>query len=74
MEGKPGSDLKVAQKISAIKFGWKAIEDMFSREIQRMKDGQSCLGGLKSNFIHRDSLTRLSLNVCPAKILQVWHS
>ena len=51
------------------KFGWKSIEDLFSREIQRMKDGNRVwVPGLKSNFIYRDSWTRL--NVRPAKIMQ----
>lgn len=52
-----------------INFGWKAIEDLFSREIQRMKEGNRVwVPGLKSNFIYRDSWTRL--NVRPAKIMQ----
>lgn len=54
---------------AGIKFGWKAVEDMYSREIQRMKDGNRVwVPGLKSNFIYRDSWTRL--NVRPAKIMQ----
>lgn len=33
-----------------IKFGWKAIEEMFSREIKRMKEGNRVwVPGLKSN-------------------------
>lgn len=52
-----------------INFGWSAIEDMFTREIQRMKEGKRVwVPGLKSNFIYRDSWTRL--NVRPAKIMQ----
>ena len=52
-----------------VKFGWKAIEDMFSREVKRMKNGNRVwVPGLKSNFVYRDSWTRL--NVRPAKIMQ----
>ncbi len=54
---------------AGINFGWKAIENMFYREVQRMKDGHRVwVPGLKSNYIHRDSWTRL--NVRPAKIMQ----
>ena len=54
---------------SGIHFGWKAIEDLYSREIKRMKEGKRVwVPGLKSNFIYRDSWTRL--NVRPAKIMQ----
>ena len=50
-------------------FGWKAIEDMFGREIARMREGKRVwVPGLKPNFIYRDSWTRL--NVRPAKIMQ----
>lgn len=53
-----------------IHFGWKAIQDLFSREIQRMKEGNRVwVPGLKSNYVYRDSWTRL--NVRPAKIMQV---
>jgi len=52
-----------------INFGWKAIEDLFAREVQRMKKGNRVwVPGLKSNYIYRDSWTRL--NVRPAKIMQ----
>ena len=57
-------------KIKECNFGWMAIVDLFSREVEcscsnqlrRVKD-------LWENFIHRDSWTRL--NVKPAKIMQV---
>lgn len=51
-------------------FGWEAIEGMLRREIQRIQSGQLArVPGLKENFVHRDSWTRL--NVKPAKIMQV---
>lgn len=50
-------------------FGWEAIEGMLRREIQRIQSGQLArVPGLKENFVHRDSWTRL--NVKPAKIMQ----
>ena len=59
-------------KIKGCNFGWMAIVDLFSREVEcscsnqlrRVKD-------LRENFIHRDSWTRL--NVKPAKITQITH-
>ena len=53
-----------------ISFGWTAIEDMLSREVQRKKQNQlPRVPGLKENFVDRDPWTRL--NVKPAKIMQV---
>ena len=50
-------------------FGWEAIEGMLRRQIQRIQSGQLArVPGLKENFVHRDSWTRL--NVKPAKIMQ----
>lgn len=52
------------------KFGWKAIEDMLKREVERMKKNELVrVPGLKENYVYRDSWTRL--NVKPAKIMQV---
>ena len=49
-------------------FGLKTIEDMFTREVERMKNSNRVrVPGLKSNFIYRDSWTRL--NVRQAKIM-----
>lgn len=49
-------------------FGWKAIEDMLSREIQRKKQNElPRVPGLKENFVYRDPWTRL--NVKPATIM-----
>ena len=53
-----------------IHFGWKAIEDMFSREVGRIREGKRVrVPSLKPNFVFRDSWTML--NVRPAKIMQV---
>ena len=52
-------------------FGWKAIEDMLKREVERMKKSELVrVPGLKENYVYRDSWTRL--NVKPAKIMQVF--
>ena len=52
-------------------FGWKAIEDMLKREVERMKKSElDRVPGLKENYVYRDSWTRL--NVKPAKIMQVF--
>ena len=51
-------------------FGWKCIEDLYSRELQRIKNGQiSRVPKLKESYVRRDSWTRL--NVLPSKIMQV---
>ena len=51
-------------------FGWTVIEDMYRREISRIRAGQcSRVPKLKENHIRRDSWTRL--NVLPSKIMQV---
>ncbi len=53
-----------------VQFGWKSIEEMFSREISRAKAGnRTRVPGLRPNYVYRDSWTRL--NVRPAKIMQV---
>ena len=50
-------------------FGWKPIEDMLHREVQRKKNDElPRVPGLKENFVYRDPWTRL--NVKPAKIMQ----
>ena len=57
--------------IQGTKFGWKAIEDMLKREVERMKKNELVrVPGLRENFVYRDSWTRL--NVKPAKIMQVF--
>ena len=51
-------------------FGWKSVEDMYKRELERLKNGQIArIPKLKESYIHRDSLTHL--NVIPSKVMQV---
>ena len=51
-------------------FGWTAIEHMFTREVERAKNGiRRKIPGLKESYVKRDIWTRL--NVKPAKIMQV---
>ena len=53
-----------------VEFGWTAIEDMFSRDLQRAKAGlPRRVPGLRESYVYRDIWTRL--NVKPAKIMQV---
>ena len=57
-------------KIKGCNFGWMAIVDLFSREVECSRSNQlRTVKDLRENFIHRDSWTRL--NVKPAKIMQV---
>ena len=57
-------------KISGIRFGWEAIEDMLKREVSRMQRNElPRVPGLKESYVYRDPWTRL--NVAPAKIMQV---
>ncbi len=52
-------------------FGWEVIEDMYRREVQRIRNSQcSRVPKLKERYICRDSWTRL--NVHPSKIMQVF--
>ena len=56
--------------IGSCSFRWSVIEDMYRRELQRIKSGHcSRVPKLKESYICRDSWTRL--NVQPSKILQV---
>ena len=51
--------------IKGCNFGWSCIEDMYSREISRLRNGQcSRIPKLKASHIRRDSWTRL--NVLPS--------
>lgn len=51
-------------------FGWMFIEDMYKRELKRIRTGEiSRVPKLKESYIRRDSWTRL--NVLPSKVLQV---
>ena len=55
---------------SGQQFGWKSIEDMYEREMNRIKCGQvTRVPKLKQSHIIRDSWTRL--NVLPSKVMQV---
>ncbi len=55
---------------NGIVFGWKSIEDMLRREVERMRRQQlPRVPGLKESHVYRDPWTRL--NVKPAKIMQV---
>lgn len=57
-------------KIGECNFGWTVIEDMYYREVARMKSGQCTrVPKLKESHIRRDSWTRL--NVLPSKVMQV---
>ena len=51
-------------------FGWKAISDLYKRELVRVKHNQArMVPRLREAHILRDSWTKL--NVLPAKIMQV---
>ncbi len=57
--------------IGGCNFGWKAIEELFLREVERARTNQlRRVKDLKESHIHRDCWTRL--NVKPAKIMQVF--
>lgn len=56
--------------INSCTFGWSVIEDMYKRELQRIRSGHcSRVPKLKESYICCDSWTRL--NVQPSKIMQV---
>lgn len=51
-------------------FGWSTITDMYVRECDRVKNGETrMVPKLKEAFVIRDSWTKL--NVSPVKIMQV---
>lgn len=51
-------------------FGWKAISDLYKREVVRVNNNQArMVPRLREAHILRDSWTKL--NVLPAKIMQV---
>ena len=57
-------------KKNGMSFGWKFIKDLYQREVERMKAGQTTrVPKLKESHIVRDSWTRL--NVLPSKVMQV---
>ena len=52
------------------RFGWKSIEDMYKRELIRIRNGQiTRVPKLKESHVQCDSWTRL--NVLPFKVMQV---
>ena len=52
-------------------FGWSVIEDLYVREICRIKKGNPVrVPGLKKSYIVRDVWTKLK--VSPSKIMQVF--
>lgn len=56
-----------------VHFGWSTIEDMYKRDISRIKLGVCArVPDLKESHILRDSWTRL--NVFPSKVMQVYGS
>ena len=57
--------------IGGVNYGWKGLEDLFLREVERARTNQlRRVPDLKESHIHRDCWTRL--NVKPAKIMQVF--
>ena len=57
-------------EFQGVHFGWKALEDMYRRELARIKANMLVrVPGLKESHIVRDIWT--CLNVKPAKIMQV---
>ena len=59
--------------IGGCNFGWKALEELFLREVERSRTNQlRRIPDLKESHIRRDCWTRL--NVKPAKIMQVLHT
>ncbi|XP_014679847.1 PREDICTED: uncharacterized protein LOC106819773 [Priapulus caudatus] len=57
------------EKVKQVPFGWKAIKDLYEREVDRRdKNRLRMVPGLQKSFVIRDSWTKL--NVRPAKIMQ----
>lgn len=55
---------------NGVEFGWKSVQDLYRREVDRMKSGQARrVPKLRESHIIRDSWTRL--NVLPSKVMQV---
>lgn len=56
--------------MEGVPFGWKTIQDLHSREVERRKRNErEMVPGLQESYIIRDSWTKL--NVMPSKIMQV---
>ena len=57
--------------LDGVEFGWSAIEMLYERECNRVKEGKThTVPRLKEVHVIRDSWTKF--NVTPAKIMQVW--
>ena len=57
-------------EMDGINFGWKAISDMYKREIERRNLGAArMIPRLRESYVLRDAWTKL--NVAPAKVMQV---
>jgi hypothetical protein len=55
---------------SGVNFGWQVIQNMYQREVERIRAGQvTRVPKLRESFVVRDSWTRL--NVMPFKVMQV---
>jgi len=61
---------KLFRQANGVEFGWKAITDLYKRELVRVSKNQArMVPRLREAFCLRDSWTKL--NVLPAKIMQV---
>ena len=61
---------KLFQRPDKCVFGWKAIDDLYQREIERLKQKLArMIPKFKETYVLRDAWTKL--NVHPAKIMQV---
>ena len=61
---------KQFKRAKEAEFGWKAITDLYGRELVRVSKGQArMVPRLREAHCLRDSWTKL--NVLPAKIMQV---
>ena len=57
-------------EIDGVSFGWKAIIDMYKREVERRNLGAArMVPRLREAYVLRDAWTKL--NVAPAKVMQV---
>ena len=66
---KPGGT-KQFKRVNEAEFGWKAITDLYTRELIRVSKSQArMVPRLREAHCLRDSWTKL--NVLPAKIMQV---
>jgi len=61
---------KQFQRVKAAEFGWKAVTDLYARELVRVSKNQArMVPRLREAHCLRDSWTKL--NVLPAKMMQV---